>query len=454
MIRRDPLLLRTNVFASQPKGLATLFLTEMWERFSFYGMRALLVLYLIDHLLKPGQIDQSVGLVELKSLLESFGRTLDGQALASEIYGLYASLVYLTPIFGGLLGDRWLGRTRTIVLGAMLMIIGHFLMACEAFFLVAMLFLTLGVGAFKPNISTQLGELYAVDDARRDRAYSIFYVGINLGAFLAPLVAGTLGERVGWHYGFASAGVGMTIGLFVYLYGRRFLPPEQRATPQTATTQKGPLAPAAWITILFLFAPSTLFWAAFEQQGNTIAFWAENFVDRDIDIFSCRFVIPATWFQALNPLMIFLFTPPLVAFWARQSRVGREPSTLRKLALGCYGVAVAYLILALSAVPGTETRTEPLWLVAYFAVITVAELYFSPIALSLVSNLAPQGARAIVMGLWFLSIFAGNLLGGWIGGLWSNTTPTRFFLCVAVMAAAGGVLTRLVGGRLENASAR
>jgi POT family proton-dependent oligopeptide transporter len=443
---------RANIFAGQPKGLSTLFLTEMWERFSYYGMRALLVLYLIDHLLKPERINTAIGLSELKSLLESFGRSLDSQAFASEIYGLYTSLVYLTPIVGGLIADRWLGRTRTVVLGAMLMILGHFLMANEKLFLVALLVLILGVGAFKPNISIQVGELYDVGDARRDRAYSIFYVGINIGAFLAPLIAGSLGELAGWDYGFASAGVGMTIALIVYLRGWRNLPTERRTTLRASATQNASAAPAAWRVIFLLFAPSVLFWAAFEQQGNTIVFWAENFVDREISISALRLTIPTTWFQTLNPLMIFLFTPPLVAFWTRQSQSGREPSTIRKLALGCFGVGCAYLVLALSA--AADARTSPFWLVAYFAIITVSELFFSPIALSLVSGLAPQGARAVIMGLWFLSIFAGNLLGGWIGSLWSDASPTQFFLLVAAIATAGGVWTILIGRQLDSPAAR
>lgn len=441
---------RVNVFSGQPKGLATLFLTEMWERFSFYGMRALLVLYLIEHLLKAERIDSALGLPELKSMLGSIGRALDDQALASEIYGLYAGLVYLTPIVGGLIADRWLGRTRTIVLGAALMILGHFLMTSESLFLVALLFLILGVGAFKPNISSQVGELYAIGDARRDRAYSIFYVGINIGAFLAPLVAGSLGELAGWHYGFASAGVGMTLALAFYLYGLRDLPPERPEAPHARTDQSPMAAPVAWRTIFLLFAPSALFWAAFEQQGNTIAFWAENYVDREINLFALRLTIPTTWFQALNPLMIFLFTPPLIAFWSRQSHSGREPSTIRKLAFGCFGVGFAYLFLALSAAMATDARTNPLWLVIYFAIITVAELYFSPIALSLVSELAPRGARAATMGIWFLSIFVGNVLGGWIGSLWSGLGPTQFFLFIAAVAATGGAWIILVRYRLEH----
>ena len=210
-----------------PRGLAVLFSTEMWERFSYYGMRALLVLYMVDYLLRPERIDAAFGLAELKAILERLSGPLDVQPLASQIYGLYTSLVYLTPILGGFIADRWLGRTTTIVLGAMFMILGHFLMALEHYFLPALLLLILGVGAFKPNISTQVGELYGTHDRRRDRAYSIFYVGINIGACLAPLIAGTLGERMGWHYGFACAGVGMTIGLAIYLWGAGDLPEAQ-----------------------------------------------------------------------------------------------------------------------------------------------------------------------------------------------------------------------------------
>src|SRR3954467_14066252 len=212
-------------FLGHPRGLAFLFATEMWERFSYYGMRALLVLYMVKYLLQPGQAGSVLGYDAIKAALEVVSGPLSVQALASQIYGLYTGLVYLTPIFGGLLADRVLGQRRTVIIGAVLMAIGHFMMAFESLFLLALLVLILGNGAFKPNISTQVGGLYAPDDRRRDRAFSIFYVGINLGAFLAPLVCGTLGEEVGWHYGFAAAGVGMTLSLAIYLYATRTPPP-------------------------------------------------------------------------------------------------------------------------------------------------------------------------------------------------------------------------------------
>src|SRR5689334_24194553 len=212
-----------------PKGLAFLFATEMWERFSYYGMRALLVLYMVKYLLHPGTAENVRGLATLRAALEVLFGPLDIQPFASQIYGLYTGLVYFTPILGGLLADRALGQRKTVILGAVLMAIGHFMMAFEPPFLLALFALILGNGAFKPNISTQVGGLYAPGDSRRDRAFSIFYVGINLGAFLAPLVCGTLGENVGWHYGFGAAGIGMTIGLSIYLYATRTLPPDVRS---------------------------------------------------------------------------------------------------------------------------------------------------------------------------------------------------------------------------------
>jgi proton-dependent oligopeptide transporter, POT family len=198
-----------------PRALAFLFGTEMWERFSYYGMRALLVLYMTQYLLLPAHVDGVAGLAGFKSVLEAVFGPLDVQPLASQVYGLYTALVYLTPIFGGLLADRVFGQRRMVIIGATLMAIGHFLMAAESLFLFALLALILGNGAFKPNISTQVGFLYPPGDHRRDRAYSIFYVGINLGALLAPFICGTLGEEAGWHYGFAAAGIGMLFGLAI-----------------------------------------------------------------------------------------------------------------------------------------------------------------------------------------------------------------------------------------------
>src|SRR5471032_3223595 len=263
-----------------PRALTFLFATEMWERFSYYGMRALLVLYMVKYLLAPQRAEGVAGLGAFKSALEFMFGPLATQPLASQIYGFYTGLVYLTPIFGGLLADRVLGQRRTVILGAALMAVGHFMMAFEHLFLFALGFLILGNGAFKPNISTQVGRLYAPGDRRRDRAFSIFYVGINLGAFLAPLVCGTLGEEFGWHYGFAAAGVGMTTGLVIYLCAAPTLPPDALVKRETPGH---PLGREEWLSIgaiMALMLPVSLYWGTYEQQGNTITLWADAFTDR------------------------------------------------------------------------------------------------------------------------------------------------------------------------------
>lgn len=432
-----------------PRGLTFLFLTEMWERFSYYGMRALLVLYMVKYLLQPGVAEHAIGFVAVRHGLELVSGPLDVQPLASQIYGLYTGLVYLTPLIGGVLADRLLGQRRMVVIGASLMALGHFLMAFEATFFVALLALILGNGAFKPNISTQVGGLYGPHDARRDRAYSIFYVGINLGAFLAPLVCGTLGEDAGWHYGFAAAGVGMLIGLGIYLYASTWLPPDELHKPPAQEQSSVPGGEwRALAVILILFLPVTLFWGAYEQQGNTVTLWADRFTDRGVDLLGWHWEIPTTWFLACNPFMIFAFTPLVVGFWARQAGRGSEPSTITKMALGCFGLAAAYLILAASAWHESG-KASWLWLFAYFAVLTLGELYLSPIGLSLVSKIAPVRMLSLLMGLWLATSFTGNFLAGWLGSLWSGMDKAHFFLLIAAIPGAAGVVILLVGRPLK-----
>ena len=424
-----------------PKGLTFLFTTEMWERFSYYGMRALLVLYMTKYLLLPGHAAGVVGLAGVKSGLAAIFGPLDVQPLSSQIYGFYTALVYLTPIFGGLLADRVLGQRRTVVIGAILMAIGHFMMAVEQLFLVALLALILGSGAFKPNISTQVGGLYAPGDRRRDRAYSIFYVGINVGAFLAPLVCGTLGEAAGWHYGFAAAGVGMLIGLSIYLYAMPLLPADELQKAKAAHAVSRPLDRGEWrgvIAILVLFIPTTLFWATYEQGGNTIVLWADANTDRVVSLLGLAVEIPTTWFLAFNPFMIFAFTPFVVALWTRQAARGSEPSTISKMALGCFLVAVSYLIMAAAAWHAGAGMASWLWLFAYFVVITVGELYLSPIGLSLVTKLAPARSLSMMMGVWLATSFIGNFLAGWLGSFWSRMEKPEFFLLIAAIAALAG----------------
>jgi POT family proton-dependent oligopeptide transporter len=433
---------RSDLFG-HPRALAFLFATEMWERFSYYGMRALLVLYLVNYLLAPGRVESVIGLAALRRLLEAPFGPLDIQPLASLIYGLYGGLVYLTPIFGGLLADRVLGHRRTVVIGALMMAAGHFMMAFEPLLLFALLALILGSGAFKPNMSAQVGDLYAAGDARRDRAYSIFYVGINLGALLAPLICGTLGEDVGWHYGFAAAGIGMLIGLATYLYASPMLPPD-RITPVSESVPLGRDARRALGALLVLFVPTTLFWATYEQQGNTIALWADAHTDRTVDLVIWSATIPTTWFQAFNPLMIVAFTPLVVGLWSRQARRGREPSTLAKMALGCFGLTLAYLVMAAAAWHAGGAKASWLWLLAYFVVLTIAELYLSPIGLSLVSKVAPRHVISMMMGVWLATSFMGGFLAGWLGSLWSRMDKVQFFLMIAAIAAVAGIAIALL----------
>jgi len=426
-----------------PRGLTFLFTTEMWERFSYYGMRSLLVLYMTKYLLLPDHAGDVTGLLTVKRALEGLFGPLDVQPLSSQIWGFYTGLVYFTPIFGGLLADRVLGQRRTVIIGAVLMAVGHFMMAVERLFLFALLALILGSGCFKPNISTQVGGLYAPGDRRRDRAYSIFYVGINIGAFLAPLVCGSLGEAAGWHYGFAAAGVGMCIGLSIYLYALPHLPPDELHKAKASRLVHRPFSRDEWravIALLVLFVPNTLFWATYEQMGNTIVLWADAATDRSIGLFGVAAQIPTTWFLAFNPFMIFAFTPFVVALWARQAERGREPSTVTKMALGSLGVAAAYLIMMLAALSAGAGKASWLWLLGYFVVLTLGELYLSPVGLSLVTKVAPARMLSMLMGVWLATSFTGGFLAGYIGSFWSAMAKPEFFLMVAAIATVAGLM--------------
>jgi POT family proton-dependent oligopeptide transporter len=426
-----------------PKGLTFLFTTEMWERFSYYGMRSLLVLYMTKYLLLPAHSGDVIGLLGIKRMLETVFGPLDVQPLSSQIWGLYTGLVYFTPIFGGLLADRVLGQRRTVVIGAVLMAIGHFMMAVEQLFLFALLALILGNGCFKPNISTQVGGLYPPGDHRRDRAYSIFYVGINVGAFLAPLVCGTLGEQVGFHYGFAAAGVGMCIGLGIYLYALPMLPPDELHKAKAAHLAKPPLTRGQWRAIaalLVLFVPNTLFWATYEQMGNTTILWIDANVDRTVDLFGWIVQIPTTTFLAFNPFMIFAFTPFVVALWARQAARGTEPSTITKMTLGCFGVTASNLVKAFAAFHAGAGQASWLWVLGAIAITTVGELYLSPVGLSLVTKIAPARILSMMMGVWLATSFTGGFLAGWLGSFWSSMAKPEFFLMIAAIAAVAGVM--------------
>ena len=424
-------------FLGHPPGLAVLFATESWERFSYFGNAALVVLYMVKYLLDPGRVEAVLGFAAVRAALEFvFGR-LDAQPLASQLFGFYTGLAYFMPIVGGLIADRLLGQRRTVILGGVLMAIGHFMMAFEALFLFALAMLILGIGAFKPNISTQVGALYAPGDHRRDRAYSIFYLGINIGAFLAPLVCGTLAVQFGWHYGFAAAGIGMLVSLGIYLCGRGTLPPDTLPRRGATAREHAPFERGerrAVLALIGVCAPVALFWAAYDQQGNTIVLWAEDFTDRSVDLGFWQGEIPAPWFLALNPLMIFVLTPLIVRLWAVQGQRDSEPLPISKMAFGCLCVALAYLVMAAAAWTAAG-KASALWLVGYFLLATIGELHLAPIGLALISKAAPARALSVMMGVWFATTLPGDILAGFLGGFWSGMAKPSFFVMIALVAA-------------------
>jgi proton-dependent oligopeptide transporter, POT family len=396
----------------QPRGLTVLFLTEMWSQFSYYGMRALLVYYMTKQL-------------------------LIGQEKASLIYGTYTAMAYFTPIFGGVLADRWLGNKRAVTIGAAVMAAGHFMMTFESLFYVALALIALGNGLFLPSLPSQINDLYAPEDPRRGWAYNVYYVGVNIGGFLAPLVCGLLGEFYGWHWGFGAAGVGMLLGLCIYWWGGRYLPRQPAVKREGAPNARPKSMQRS--TVLLLIAVGfavTIFRGSYEQVGNTVALWTDSGVNRAVG----QTLIPMTWFQSLNPLLVFLMTPILLAQWRRAAAKGREQSSMRKMALGALIVGAAYLLLACVAVAADLGRAHWIWLVFFFAIFTLGELYILPTGLGLFARLAPVGFGATTVAAWFLAIFSGSLAAGAVGALWSTMAPGRFFFLLSIIAAIAAAL--------------
>ncbi|MCA1660682.1 MAG: peptide MFS transporter [Novosphingobium sp.] len=400
----------------QPRGLTILFLTNMWEQFSYYGMRALLVYYMTKELLL-------------------------GQQTSSFIYGTYTAFAYFTPILGGAIADRWLGKRKAVIIGASIMAAGHFMMAFEPLFYFALTTIALGNGFFLPSLPSQINDLYRADDPRRGWAYNVYYVGINIGGFLAPLICGTLGELYGWHYGFGAAGIGMVVGLMIYLAGGRYLPAEApRAVRQAPASTAGGSYRQTYLLLLGIGLAVTVFRGAYEQVGNTVALWADVGIDRAV----AGFTIPMTWFQSLNPLLVIIMTPVLLIHWRRRAEVGRERSPAQKMAIGALIVASAYLLLALISASIEPGRASWLWLALFFVIFTAGELYILPTGLGLFARLAPPKFGATTVAAWFLAIFSGSLFAGLVGTLWSVISrPIFFTLLTAVAITAAGLLLLL-----------
>lgn len=406
----------------QPRGLTILVLTNMWEQFSYYGMRALLVYYMTKQLML-------------------------GQGYSSFIYGAYTATAYFTPILGGAIADRYLGKRRAIIIGGSIMAAGHFMMTFAPLFYVALATIAIGNGLFLPSLPSQVGDLYRPDDPRRSWAFNVYYVGVNIGGFLAPLLCGTLGEIYGWHWGFGAAGIGMAAGLVIYIAGQKYLP-DQTFRPKTATdsdVERGRFDTRTVLILIGVALSVTVFRAAYEQSGNTVVLWTDSGVDRHIGSFD----IPMTWFQSLNPLFVMLLTPPLLAFWRRRAEAGREQSDVRKMATGALMVAGSFLLLAAIEWLDGGQRANWLWLVLFFLSFTVGELYILPIGLGLFARLAPIGLGATTVAAWFLTIFSGSLTAGLVGALWSRMSPAAFFVMSAGFGVAAMVLLRLISAPTE-----
>jgi POT family proton-dependent oligopeptide transporter len=426
-----------------PLGLYALFFTEMWERFCFYGMRALLIYYMVKHLFLPEWQDKVVGHHAIMNFLGHIFGPMTTQQQSSQVYGLYTGFVYLTPVLGGYIADKFIGQRKSVFVGGIIMAAGEFMMMNESLFYPALLLLIIGNGFFKPNISTQVGNLYPKGDPRRDRAFMIFYVGINLGAFLSPFICGYLGENVSWSWGFGSAGIGMLLGLAVYAWGQRLLAPDNVMKRATSSEEKkvqyAPFSKKDWnrvIALLVLCALNISFWAVYEQQGNTLALWADGNTDRHF----LAWEIPASWFQSVNPFMIFAFTPFINMIWRRQAEQGKEPSSVAKMAIGCMLLGVSFLVMIGGArAYESGAMASMWWLVGCTLLLTVGELYLSPVGLSLVTKISPPRIVSLMMGMWFVSSFFGNYLSGYLGTYWEKMSKTSFFVMLAGISFATGV---------------
>ena len=408
-----------------PRGLATLFFTEMWERFSYYGMRALLILYMVAPPKNGG-----------------LGMTTES---STSIYGWYTFSVYALSIFGGLIADRWLGLYRSVFLGGVIIALGHFSMAfpsTQSFF-AGLILIALGTGLLKPNVSSMVGTLYDKGDSRRDAGFSIYYMGINLGAFIAPIVCGWLGERVNWHYGFAAAGVGMTLGLVQLAWGRRpLVTAEERAVrdeAEAAQISGGSLTREEWkriivIGILFLF--SIVFWMVYEQAGSSLNLFADRYSNRSVGSTE----IPASVLQSIPALFVLILAPVFAGIWTALGK--REPSSPGKFAIGLLVIGGGTLLLvpASRIAQSQGIKVSVGWLIAVYFFHTIAELCLSPVGLSVVTKLAPARIVGSMMGVWFLSLAFGNKAAGFAAGYFDRMPLSTLFTVVSAIPLAAGLI--------------
>jgi len=429
-------------FFGHPRGLGWLSATEFWERFSYYGMQALLVLYMTHRLLLPGHVEHVAGFVALRTALEGVYGPLSPQALGSVIFGLYAGLVYVTPIAGGLLADLVLGRTRTVALGACLMAAGHFLMASEVTFLLALVFLLVGAGCFKGNLAMQVGTLYSPGDARIDDAFQLYYVAINLAVIASPLVCGTLGEHYGYHWGFGAAGAGMVIGLVTYMQGLQSLPRDQQAQRGIKGATRHPLLPDELRRLVVLLALMPLLGVSLVgnfQIFNAYLLWAEMNYQLQV----VGMTMPTTWIVSFSCVISVAMLAASMLFWRWWAKHRAEPSEIAKITLGAFMMACAPLVLAAASyvVVSSGHKVSLVWATAFELINDFGYANVVPVGLALYSRSAPKAVGGMMTGVFYLLFFVANMLVGWLGSFLGRMPGTQFWLLhVAVVLSAALVL--------------
>ena len=424
---------KEKTFLGHPKGLFVLFFTEMWERFSYYGMRAILVLYMVA---------------------ETQGGSLSGlgwdKAEALALYGWYTMLVYVAAIPGGIIADRVIGQKKAVMFGGLLLCCGHGILALPELwsFYTGLTLIVCGVGLLKPNISTMVGGLYAQGDARRDKGFTIFYIGINLGAFLASVIVGWVGETQGWHYGFGLAGIGMLAGQLQYVLGFKHLKGVGETVVGPAAKDPEHNKPLTAIekdrvkVLLLSFLIVIVFWGAFEQAGGLMNIYTKEKVARVL----FGYEIPASVFQSLNPLFIMIFGTSVAAFWFKRSRRGKESSSLFKMAIGTMIMGSGFLFMVgASQQAETTGQAAMYWLVAAYLFHTIGELCASPVALSFITKLAPVKYASLMMGTYFAVSGLGNKLAGLLGEAAEGAGELTIFCGIAVFCVLFGasILTLL-----------
>lgn len=441
-----PAALRGRTFFGQPWALAYLAFTEAWERFSFYGMTALLPLYLAQSLLLPGHVENVAGFAQFRAAMESVFGPMTTLALGSQIFGFYTGTVYFTPLIGGWLADRFIGRRNAVMLGAILMSAGHLAMAFDQSFLLALALLIVGCGLLKGNIATQVGALYADDNsAGRTRGFAIFSTAINIGAVAGPLICGLLAQLYGWHAGFGLAGVLMLLGLATYIAGYRHLPepaPRQAGEPKHKLTRHEWRVVAALLVVIGISIFQSI---SFFQEANVGQNWITAHVD--LDLFG--FAMPIPWFNSINALASVVWVPFLFALWRWQSRHGGEPGEMVKFAQGAFISACGNAVFAAGSFFAGTGRVPVLVPIAGFIIQGIAFIWSWPTLLGVVSRAAPARVVATMMGVVYLSLFFSNSLIGWLGGFYERLDPAAFWGLHAGIGIAGGLLALLLKRPLE-----